>query len=272
MKLTKKTILVYGMLAIASIIVLYPFFFMIMNSLKTGSEIINAPNSLPANISFDGYIQAFSSLNLGRIFFNTLFISISITVTNTIFSAMVAYSIVKMDIPGREFWIKLILTSMMVPGILFTIPTYMMLYSWDWINTFQALIVPAMISAYNIFLLVQFLKQVDNAYIEAARIDGASEFTIFFKIVLPMIRPALATVGILTFMGAWNDFIGPLLYVRDDSLMTLQLALFKFVNDVPTENLEQLWAMTTMIAIPVVLVFFCLQRNFIKAFTGIGVK
>ncbi|ETO49761.1 hypothetical protein L327_0122240 [Yersinia pestis S3] len=87
-----------------------------------------------------------------------------------------------------------------------------------------------------------------------------------------MIRPALATVAILTFMGSWNDFMGPLLYVRDDSLMTLQLALFKFVNDIPTDNLEQLWAMTTMIAVPVVLVFFFLQRNFIKAFTGIGVK
>lgn len=161
---------------------------------------------------------------------------------------------------------------MMVPAVLFTIPTYMMLYSWGWVNTFQALIVPGTISAYNIFLLVQFLKQVDNAYLEAARIDGAGEFTIFFKVVLPMIRPALATVAILTFMGSWNDFMGPLLYVRDDSLMTLQLALFKFVNDIPTDNLEQLWAMTTMIAVPVVLVFFFLQRNFIKAFTGIGVK
>lgn len=272
MRISKKGIVIYSLLAIASTIVLYPFFFMIMNSFKSGTEIINSPNALPTSFSFEGYIQAFLSLNLGRIFFNTLFISISVTITNTLFSSMVAYAIVKMNLPGREFWIKLILTSMMVPAILFTIPTYMMLYSWDWVNTFQALIVPGMISAYNIFLLVQFLKQVDNAYIEAARIDGAGEITIFFKIVLPMIRPALATVAILTFMGAWNDFMGPLLYVRDDSLMTLQLALFKFVNDVPTDNLEQLWAMTTMIAVPVVFIFFFLQRNFIKAFTGIGVK
>ncbi|NSL62842.1 carbohydrate ABC transporter permease [Yersinia pestis] len=263
--------LIYSLLIIISLIVLYPFFFMIMNSFKTGSEIINAPNALPKNFSFNGYIQAFYSLNLGRIFLNTLFISVTVTLVNTLLSAMVAYAIVKMNLPGREFWIKLILTSMMVPAVLFTIPTYMMLYSWGWVNTFQALIVPGTISAYNIFLLVQFLKQVDNAYLEAARIDGAGE-SHFFKVVLPMIRPALATVAILTFMGSWNDFMGPLLYVRDDSLMTLQLALFKFVNDIPTDNLEQLWAMTTMIAVPVVLVFFFLQRNFIKAFTGIGVK
>lgn len=272
MRISKKNLLIYSLLIIISLIVLYPFFFMIMNSFKTGSEIINAPNALPKNFSFNGYIQAFYSLNLGRIFLNTLFISVTVTLVNTLLSAMVAYAIVKMNLPGREFWIKLILTSMMVPAVLFTIPTYMMLYSWGWVNTFQALIVPGIISAYNIFLLVQFLKQVDNAYLEAARIDGAGEFTIFFKVVLPMIRPALATVAILTFMGSWNDFMGPLLYVRDDSLMTLQLALFKFVNDIPTDNLEQLWAMTTMIAVPVVLVFFFLQRNFIKAFTGIGVK
>ncbi|AHK18693.1 putative permease [Yersinia pseudotuberculosis] len=272
MRISKKNLLIYSLLVIISLIVLYPFFFMIMNSFKTGSEIINAPNALPKNFSFNGYIQAFYSLNLGRIFLNTLFISVTVTFVNTLLSAMVAYAIVKMNLPGREFWIKLILTSMMVPAVLFTIPTYMMLYSWGWVNTFQALIVPGTISAYNIFLLVQFLKQVDNAYLEAARIDGAGEFTIFFKVVLPMIRPALATVAILTFMGSWNDFMGPLLYVRDDSLMTLQLALFKFVNDIPTDNLEQLWAMTTMIAVPVVLVFFFLQRNFIKAFTGIGVK
>ena len=123
----------------------------------------------------------------------------------------------------------------------------MMMYEWDWVNTYRVLIIPGAISAYNIFLLVQFMKQIDNAYLEAARIDGASEFRIFFKIVLPMLRPALATVGILTFMGAWNDFMGPLLYVRDESLMTLQLALYNFQTEVPGTNLEQLWAMTCLL-------------------------
>lgn len=116
------------------------------------------------------------------------------------------------------------------------------------------------------------MTQVDEAYLEAARIDGASEMRIFFKVVLPMMRPAMATVGILTFMGAWNDFMGPLLYIRDDSMLTLQLALFKFQQDIPAGNLEQVWAMTTMIAVPVVFVFFFMQKNFIKAFTGWGLS
>ncbi|GEA61201.1 carbohydrate ABC transporter permease [Vibrio comitans] len=268
----RKNTLIYGALIITSLIVIYPFFYMIMNSFKAGPEILHSPNSLPTSISFRGYLEVFETVNLGRVFFNTIFISVSVTVLNTLFSCMVAYAIVKTNLPGREFWLKVILGSMMIPAVLFTIPTYIMMYEWNWINTYRVLIIPGAISAYNIFLLVQFMKQIDNAYLEAARIDGASEFRIFFKVVLPMLRPALATVGILTFMGAWNDFMGPLLYVRDESLMTLQLALYNFKTEVPSTNLEQLWAMTTMIAFPVVIVFFCLQKNFIKAFTGVGVK
>ncbi|MGX9522574.1 carbohydrate ABC transporter permease [Vibrio mediterranei] len=268
----QKSVLIYGTLILVSIVVMYPFFYMIINSFKTGPEIMHSPNSLPVNWSLKGYLEVLNTVDLGRVFFNTIFISVSVTVLNTLFSSMVAFAIVKTHLPGREFWLKMILGSMMIPAILFTIPTYMMMYEWDWINTYRVLIIPGSISAYNIFLLVQFMKQIDNAYLEAARIDGASELRIFFRIVLPMLRPALATVGILTFMGAWNDFMGPLLYVRDESLMTLQLALYNFKTEVPGTNLEQLWVMTTMIAVPVVLVFFALQKNFIKAFTGVGVK
>ncbi|MFA0441963.1 carbohydrate ABC transporter permease [Vibrio sp. E150_011] len=272
MKINNNQILVFGLLTFASIIVLYPFFYMIMNSFKEGVDILHYPTALPKSISFSGYWDVIQEINLGRIFFNTIFVSISVTFLNTIFSAMVAYAIVKTKLPSRELWLKIILASMMIPAILFTIPTYMMMYDWGWINTYRVLIIPSAISAYNIFLMVQFMKQVDNAYLEAARIDGASEFRIFRKVILPMIKPALATVGVLTFMNAWNDFMNPLLYVRDDSLMTLQLALYNFQTEVPGANLEQLWAMTTMIALPVVIVFFFLQNNFVKAFTGVGVK
>ncbi|WP_413111715.1 carbohydrate ABC transporter permease [Thaumasiovibrio sp. DFM-14] len=271
-KFNKGKALVYFGLLVASAIVLYPFIFMIINSFKPGAEIMHSPNSLPSVWSAKGYVEVFDSINLGRIFFNTIFVSLSVTFLNCILSAMVAFAIAKTKMPGRHVWLRLILSSMMVPAILFTIPVYMMMYEWGWVNTYRVLIIPGAISAYNIFLLYQFMIQVDEAYLEAARIDGASEIRIFFKIVLPMMRPAMATVGILTFMGAWNDFMGPLLYIRDDSMLTLQMALFKFQQDIPAGNLEQVWAMTTMIATPVVFVFFFMQKNFIKAFTGVGVK
>lgn len=267
-----KNFIIYTILILGAFVVIYPFFFMIINSVKTGPEIMHYPNALPEKISLNGYIGVFKSLNVPRLFINTIFISGSVTILNTLFSSMVAYGIVKTQIPGRKALFKIILGSMMIPGILLLIPTYMMMYNWNWINTYRVLIIPAGISAYNIFLMMQFMKQINNAYLEAARIDGASEWQIFWKIVLPMSKPALATIMILTFMGSWNDFFGPLLYLRDESLMTLQLGLYRFSSSIPGKHIEQLWAATTMISIPVVIVFFFLQKNFIKAFTGIGLK
>lgn len=264
--------LIYIFLIINSFIVMYPFLFMVMNSFKTGPEIMHNPNALPKNISFNGYIGVFKELNILRLFWNTIFISGTTTILNTLFSAMVAYGIVKSNLPIAKTLKKIILASMMIPGILLLIPTYMMMYDWNWINTYKVMIIPASISAYNVFLIMQFMKQIDNSYLEAARIDGASELQVFFKVVFPMCLPVLATVSILTFMGSWNDFFGALLYLRDEKHMTLQLALYRFSGSIPGQYLEQLWAATTIITLPVVVVYIFLQKYFIKAFTGIGLK
>lgn len=267
-----KNIVLYTILTIGSIVVLYPFLFMVMNSFKTGPAIMNEPLSLPKSLNLNGYIGVFTNLNIPRLFLNTVFISGSVTVLNVLFSSMVAYGIVKGDLPYKALLKNIILVSMMIPGILLLIPTYIMMYKWNWINTYRVLIIPASISAYNVFLMIQFISQIDDAYLEAARIDGASELTIFFKVLLPMCKPALATIGILTFMGSWNDFMGPLLYLRGDSKMTLQLALYNFSGAIPGQYLEQLWAATTLVTFPVVIVYFFLQKNFVKAFTGVGLK
>lgn len=267
-----KNIVLYTILTIGSIVVLYPFLFMVMNSFKTGPAIMNEPLSLPKSLNLNGYIGVFTNLNIPRLFLNTVFISGSVTVLNVLFSSMVAYGIVKGDLPHKALLKNIILVSMMIPGILLLIPTYIMMYKWNWINTYRVLIIPASISAYNVFLMIQFISQIDDAYLEAARIDGASELTIFFKVLLPMCKPALATIGILTFMGSWNDFMGPLLYLRGDSKMTLQLALYNFSGAIPGQYLEQLWAATTLVTFPVVIVYFFLQKNFVKAFTGVGLK
>lgn len=267
-----KNIILYTILTIGSIVVLYPFLFMVMNSFKTGPAIMNEPLSLPKSLNLNGYIGVFTNLNIPRLFLNTVFISGSVTVLNVLFSSMVAYGIVKGDLPHKALLKNIILVSMMIPGILLLIPTYIMMYKWNWINTYRVLIIPASISAYNVFLMIQFISQIDDAYLEAARIDGASELTIFFKVLLPMCKPALATIGILTFMGSWNDFMGPLLYLRGDSKMTLQLALYNFSGAIPGQYLEQLWAATTLVTFPVVIVYFFLQKNFVKAFTGVGLK
>ncbi len=267
-----KNVILYAILIAGSIFVIYPFFFMIINSFKTGPEIMHQPLKLPDSINFNGYKGVFKSLNIPKLFLNTIFISGTVTVLNVLFSSMVAYGIVKGDLPHKKILQDIILGSMMIPGVLLLIPTYMMMYNWKWINTYRVLILPAAVSAYNIFLMIQFISQIDDAYLEAARIDGASELQVFFKVLLPMAKPALATIAILTFMGSWNDFFGPLLYLRGDSKMTLQLALFKFSNAIPGKYLEQLWAATTLVSLPVVIVYFFLQKYFVEAFTGVGLK
>lgn len=267
-----KNIIIYSLLLLGVVVVIYPFFYMIMNSFKEGRDIIHNPTALPTKISFDGYKGMFEALNVGRLFFNSIFIASSVTVLNVIFSSMVAYGVMKTGIKLKPFFVKFILGTMMLPGVLLLIPKYMMLYNWGWINTYRVMIIPGMMSAYNIFLMIQFMKQIDDAYLEATRMDGANEFRVFWSIVLPMAKPAIATLVILTFMGSWNDFVEPLMYLRDESKMTLQLALYRFQSEIPGENIQQIWAATTIITLPVAMLFFFTQKNFIKAFTGVGIK
>lgn len=274
MKIDKRirTFIIYLILTVGLIVVMYPFFYMVMNSFKEAPEILHSPTALPKKISFDGYAMLLQTFNLGRVFLNSIFVAGSVTALNVFFSSMVAYGVMKTGIRQKEFLVRFILGTMMIPGILLLIPTYMMLYEWQWIDTYRVLIIPGMMSAYNIFLMIQFMKQIDDAYLEATRIDGANEFRVFISVVMPMARPALATLAILTFMGSWNDFLGPLMYLRDEAKMTMQLALFRLRTEVPSDNIELIWAATTLMTIPVTLLFFALQKNFIKAFTGIGIK
>jgi len=267
-----KRLAIYAVLLLGSLVVVYPFWIMIINSVKTGPEIMHAPLSLPSQLNFSGFIKVFATLNMGRLFFNSLVISASVTLLNVFLNAMVAYALSKLRFPGRDWLMKTVIGSMMIPSILLLIPTYAMLYEWGWVNTYQVMILPAALSAYHIFLLRQFFIGIPDAYLEAARLDGASEWQIFVKIVLPMSKPALATVAILTFMDSWNDLFKALLYLRDESMHTLQLGLYTFKTQIPGQFLEQLWSATTLTTLPIVILFIFLQRYFVEAFTGVGLK
>jgi multiple sugar transport system permease protein len=183
-----------------------------------------------------------------------------------------AYAIAKIPFPGRNYIFSFMLATMMIPGILFLIPTYVLMFNLGWVPGFQALIVPAAVSVYNIFLLRQFMISIPTELIEATRLDGAGELTIFTRLIFPLSRPALATVAILNFMASWNDFFGPLLYLNRPELWTVQLGLYQFRSSVPGENAQQIWAATTLITLPLILVFFFLQDQFMKAFANVSLK
>lgn len=272
LKFTWATFIIYLLLVLGALIVLYPFFYMVMNSFKFGPEILHAPTRLPSRLTLSGYQGVFQTLPMLLLFKNSLILAVSITFLNTFLSAMAAYAIAKIPFPGREQLFGFMLATMMIPGVLFLIPTYVMMYRLGWVGHFYALIIPSAISVYNIFLIRQFVVGIPNEQIEAARLDGASDLSIFTSIVLPLSRPVLATVAILTFIGSWNDFLGPLLYLNRPETWTVQLGLYQFQTSIPGEHVQEIWASMTMITLPLVIIYFLLQDQFIKAFANVSFK
>ncbi|MCX6046735.1 MAG: carbohydrate ABC transporter permease [Chloroflexi bacterium] len=271
-RFTWTTALVYILLILGALVVLYPFFYMIMNSFKPGPEILNSPTRLPSRLTLSGYAGVFATLNMWRLFRNSLILASSITILNTGLSALAAYAIAKIPFPGRDQLFSFMLATMMIPGVLFLIPTYVVMYRLGWVGHFYALIIPAAISVYNIFLIRQFIIGIPNELIEAARLDGANELQIYWRLILALARPVLVTVAILNFIGSWNDFLGPLLYLNNPSTWTVQLGLYQFQTSVPGENAQEIWASMTLITVPLVVIYFALQDQFMQAFANVSFK
>ena len=271
-RFTWSNAVIYVLLILGAIVLAYPFFYMLMNSIKTGPEILHSPTSLPRQITFSGYEAVFEHLNMLLLYRNSLILSVSITFLNTLLSALAAFAIAKVPFPGRDRLFGFMLTTMMIPGVLFLIPTYVMIYRLGWVGQFHALIIPSAISVYNIFLIRQFMISVPDELLEAARLDGANELTLFLRLMLPLSRPVLATVAILNFIGTWNDFLGPLLYLNRPETWTVQLGLYQFKTSIPGENAQQIWAATTLITVPLILVYFFLQDQFTRAFANVSLK
>ena len=271
-KLTMSSAVIYLFLILGALVVLYPFFYMVMNSFKFGPEILHSPTRLPSQITLSGYVGVFEKLPMLLLYKNSLIIAVSITLLNTLLSALAAYAIAKIPFPGRDQLFAFMLATMMIPGVLFLIPTYVVMYRLGWVGQFYALIIPAAVSVYNIFLIRQFIIGIPNELIEAARLDGAGDLLIFFRMILPLSRPVLVAVAILSFIGSWNDFIGPLLYLNTPDKWTVQLGLYQFQTSIPGENIQEIWASMTLITLPLVVIYFSLQDQFVKAFANVTFK
>jgi multiple sugar transport system permease protein len=193
-----------------------------------------------------------------------------VVLANVFVNAFIAYGFAKINFKGREMLFILVLSTMMLPGFITLIPQYVIFAELGLVNTYYPLVLPSFFgSAFNIFLLRQFFKGVPNSMIEAARMEGANHFQIFFKIALPMIKPALFTVAIFSFNGVWNDFLGPLLYLNDESLYTLQLGLQVFKEQSSTQW-NYLMAGSLLVLMPVIILFFFFQKYFIQGSNILG--
>ncbi|MGA2623329.1 MAG: carbohydrate ABC transporter permease [Bacteroidota bacterium] len=263
----KYLLLVMGMLVFA-----YPFLWMIAGSLKPELEISSLKLWSP-NASLASYVRVFTRIPIGRAFINSLIVSLSVTTFVVILSSMVGYALAKLKFFGKEGLYLLVLFTMMIPFQITLIPQYVLMVKFRWTDTYLSLIVPSMMSGLAILLFRQYFRGIPDALIDAARIDGCSEFAILFRIIWPLSRPAILTVAILTFMASWNDVLWPLIVVRERSLMTMPQLVTIFVTGGEAESqLGSLLAAATLLALPVVVAYAFFQRYFIESMASTGIK
>ncbi len=253
------------LLAAGSLLILSPIWWMISTSLKSMAEVMTYPPTFyPHEWNWGNYIKTWKAAPFDTYAINTITITMLVVIGSVLVNSFIAYGFAKVPFKGRGILFAVVLSTMMIPGFVTLIPQYVLFSKLQWINTYYPLVVPAFFgSAFFIFLLRQFYMTIPNELIEAAKIEGASHFRIWWTIGLPLTKPALATVAIFSFNGAWNDFLGPLLYLNDESLYTLQLGLQVFKGEMNTQW-NYLMAGSLLVLLPVIILFFFFQKYFIQ--------
>jgi multiple sugar transport system permease protein len=271
-------VLVYVVLILTSLVMLGPFYWMLATSFKPAADVFASPPKwIPSPWTLENFRYVFENLSSYRPFMNSVIVTGSIVALNVIFDTAAAYAFAKLRFPGRNVLFFLLLITLMVPFQVNLIPLFRIMVSLHDVNphlgvdTYSALILPGMIQVFGIFLMRQFLQSIPDEVLESARVDGASEFRIVRSIVFPVAAPGMATLAIFTFLGAWNDFLWPLIVISDDAhkTMPLWLAALQVRN---TINWGNTMAGTTLVAAPLILVFLVLQRRFIEGLTAGAVK
>lgn len=263
----------HAVLIALSVVALLPFLWMVGTSLKGDAEVFSPTlQILPHKALWSNYPKALAYIPFGLYALNTFIIATASAIGVVLSSSLVAYSFARLRWPGRDAVFLMLLATLMLPGQVTMLPVFVIFKKLGWIGGFRPLIVPAFFgSAFFIFLLRQFFLTIPQELSDAARIDGASDFGIWRNVMLPLSKPALTTVAIFTFMGAWNDFLGPLMYLNDDRMYTLSLGLQQFVTQHGAEwNL--LMAASVVMTLPIIVLWFFGQKTFVQGVTLTGVK
>ncbi len=268
-----RPIVVQVLLVVAGLSFLMPFLWMLSTSLKVDTQIfVYPPVWIPNPFAWDNYPRALTYIAYIKYLTNTLEISVLAMIGAVASSSLVAYSLARLRWPGRDLLFLLTLSTMMLPFAVTLIPLFIVFRTLGWVNTFLPLIVPHYFgSAFFIFLLRQFFLTIPNDLSDAGRIDGASEFGIFWRIVLPLTKPALATVALLQFLASYRDFLGPLIYLTDESTYTLSIGLTMY-SSMHTTEWGLLMAASMMMTTPIIVLFFFTQRTFVQGITLTGIK
>lgn len=260
----------YLALIAGAIFVSLPGLYMASASLMTSQDLFSTSfHLLPTTVTWQNYVEVFANFNFSNYLQNSIIVTGSVVLLNLFFSPMVGYSLAKFDYPGKAVLMLFILATVMVPFTAILIPLFLIIRDIGWVNTYLGLIVPFMMSAFGIFLMRQFMLAVPDDYIDAGRIDGASEIRIYFQIVLPLIQPALITLAIVIFVGIWDEFLWTLVVTTGDALRTLPIGLAQFVQQYRTRY-ELMMAGSVIAAVPVVVLFLMLQNRFLQGMAGLS--
>ncbi|MDI6828448.1 MAG: carbohydrate ABC transporter permease [Armatimonadota bacterium] len=268
-----KQTLQHLLLMIFGISFFLPFYWLAATSLKPDAQVFQSPPAwVPHPIMWTNYPRALTYVPFAKYLVNTIVICV-LTVFGVLFSSsLVAYSFSKIRWPGRNIVFFILLSTLMLPSQVTVIPVFTIFKTLHWIDTIKPLVIPAFFgSAFFIFLLRQFFMTIPLELSDAAKIDGCSELDIYWRLILPLSKPALATVALFAFIGAWNDFLGPLIYLNDETKYTLSIGLQQFVSQHGAEW-SMLMAASTVMTIPIVILFFFAQKTFIQGITLTGIK
>ncbi len=269
-KIAKKTI-IYILLIFISVIMLVPFAWMLVSSFKLNKDVFTYPIVWwPEEFITDNYVRIWEEIPLLRYFFNTAKLTVVITLMQLLTSTFAAYAFAKMKFPGKNFLFLSYICTIAMPWQSYMIPQFIIIRWLGLVDTHLSLIILQSFTAFGVFLVRQFYMEIPDEICEAARIDGASEYGIYGRIMLPLSKPVIATLTIFSFTSTWNDFMGPLIYINSDKLKTIQLGLRSFISEYSSEY-SLIMAGSVIALIPVILVFACLQKYFV-GITSTGLK
>ena len=265
-------VLTYAALIILAVLMLLPFLWMVSASLKLDQDVFRVPIQwIPAEPRWSNFATIWTRIPFLTFFGNSLKLTVIITLLQLFTSSFAAYAFAKLNFPGRDWLFLAYIGSIAIPWQVYMVPQFIMMRRLDLVDTHTSLILLQAFSAFGVFLLRQFFISIPDEILDAARIDGMSEYGIFFRIMLPLSKPALATLTIFTSVAVWNDFMGPLIYLNSQSLKTIQLGLRMFIQQYGADY-ALIMAAALVSLIPVVILFVFLQRFFVEGIAATGVK
>lgn len=257
-------------------VMIYPLLWMVSSSLKPDTVIFRDPSLIPTQFEIDNYIDGWTALRrpFSHFIWNSMTVVMGAVIGNLISCTLAAYAFARLQFRSKTFWFALMLVTIMLPIHVLIVPQYVMFSQIGWVNTFLPLIVPKFVAtdAFFIFLLVQFFRGVPRELDEAARIDGCGHFGTFFRILLPLATPALATTAIFTFIWTWNDFFSQLIFLTSPTNHTVTVALRSFVDNTGESSWGELFAMSTVSLLPLFAVFLLGQRFLVRGIATTGIK